>query len=410
VKLTPSAVVNAKPRPKAYKLTDGRGMYLLVHPNGGRWWRFDYTRPGTGKRNTITLGTFPDVSLRQARDRRDDTRKLVADGVDPGEKRKAEQLADAESFEAVAREWHLKFGATCTPDHAARVLRQLERDVFPWIGSKPIGRVSAPDVLATLRRIESRGAVETAHRARQNCSQVFCYAVATGRAERDMTRDLRGALTPVSAKHHAAITEPARIGELLRAIDGFAGTLPTRCALKLAPLTFVRPGELRMAEWAEFDLDAAEWRIPAERMKMRQPHIVPLSTQAVAILRELHPLTGSGRFLFPSIRTPSARTIQRPMSNNTVNAALRRMGYDKDTMTGHGFRAMARTILDEVLGFRPDYVEHQLAHAVRDPNGRAYNRTAFLPERRRMMQAWADYLDSLRDTTTNVVPLKRKKV
>lgn len=393
--LTPSAVANAKSKPKPYKLTDGRGMYLLVKPDGARWWRFDYRRPHSGKRNTLSLGVFPDVSLRQARDRREDARKLVADGIDPGDKRKAEAVANADTFEAVAREWHAKFAPLRTEGHAARVLRRFEVDVFPWIGAKPIGKLTAPDMLSVLRRIEARGAIETAHRTRSDCGQVMRYAIATSRAQADVTRDLRGALAEVAPKHHAAITDPARIGELLRAIEGFSGTFPVRCALKLAPLTFVRPGELRQAEWQEFDLDSAEWNIPASRMKMRQSHLVPLSSQAVAILRELAPLTGSGRYLFPG-----ARDRKKPMSNVTVTAALRRMGYDRDTMTGHGFRAMARTLIDEVLGFRPDYIEHQLAHAVRDPNGRAYNRTAHLNERRRMMQRWSDYLDSLRDDAT----------
>jgi integrase len=388
--LTPSAVANAKPRPKPYKLTDGRGMYLLVKSDGARWWRFDYRRPTGGKRNTLSLGVFPDVSLRQARERREDARKLVADGIDPGDKRKAEAFADADTFEAVAREWHAKFAPLRTAGHAARVLRRFEVDVFPWIGAKPIGKLTAPDMLSVLRRVEARGAIETAHRTRSDCGQVMRYAIATSRAQTDVTRDLRGALAEVAQKHHASITDPAGVGELLRAIDGFSGTFPVRCALKLAPLTFVRPGELRQAEWQEFDLDAAEWNIPAPRMKMRQPHLVPLSSQAIAILRELAPLTGSGRYLFPG-----ARDRKKPMSNVTVTAALRRLGYDRDTMTGHGFRAMARTLLDEVLGFRPDYIEHQLAHAVRDPNGRAYNRTAHVTERRKMMQAWADYLSSL---------------
>ena len=258
-------------------------------------------------------------------------------------------------------------------------------------------------MLAVLRRIESRDAVETAHRARSNCGQVFRYAVATGRAQGDVTRDLRGALSEVTPSHHAAITEPDKVADLLRAIENFAGYFPTRCALKLSPLVFTRPGELRTMEWAELDLDAAEWNIPATKMKTRQPHLVPLATQVVATLRELHPLTSTGRYVFPSVRTR-----QRPMSNNTINVALRRMGFDKGTMTAHGFRAMARTILDEHLGFRPDYIEHQLAHAVRDPNGRAYNRTAHLAERRKMMQAWADYLDALRTAPGKVVPIKRK--
>ncbi|MBA8884916.1 tyrosine-type recombinase/integrase [Dokdonella fugitiva] len=400
--LTPSAVTNAKPRPEAYKLTDGRGMYLLVKPDGARWWRFDYRRPGTGKRNTLSLGTFPDTSLKRAREKRDDWRRLIADGVDPGEKRKAERVAAADTFEAVAREWHAKFAAARTEGHAKRILRRFEVDVFPWIGAQPVGKLTAPGILSVLRRIESRGAIETAHRTRSDCGMVMRFAVATGRAQADVTRDLHGALAVPTPKHHAAITDPNRIGELMRAIEGFTGTFPVRCALKLASLTFVRPGELRQAEWAEFDLDKAEWSIPAERMKMRRPHLVPLSSQATMLLRELWPLTGSGRYVFPG-----ARDRKRPMSNVTINAALRRMGFDRDTMTGHGFRAMARTVLDEGLGFRPDYIEHQLAHAVREPDGRAYNRTAHLPERIKMMQAWADHLDTLR-MGTNVVPIKRK--
>lgn len=402
--LTPSAVANASPHASAYKLTDERGMYLLVKPDGARWWRFDYRRPGTAKRNTLSLGIFPDVSLKQARTRRDEARKLLADGIDPGDKRKAEVAADADTFEAVAREWFAKFSTRWAASHADKIIRRLERDVFPWIGSKPVDKLTAPDILAVLRRIESRGAVETAHRAHQNCGQVFRYAVATGRAQGDVTRDLRGSLTPWKPAHYASITDPDKIGELLRAIDGFTGTFPVACALKLAPLVFVRPGELRQAEWGEFDLDAAEWNIPAEKMKTREPHLVPLSSQAVAILRELWPLTGSGRYVFPGMRDR-----KKPLSGMAMNAAFKRMGYDGKTFTAHGFRAMARTILDEGLGFRPDFIEHQLAHAVRDPNGRAYNRTAHLPERRKMMQAWADYLDSLRTSPGKVVPIRKAR-
>jgi len=400
--LTPSAVQNAKPQPKPYKLADERGMYLLVKPDGARWWRFDYRRPDAGKRNTLSLGTFPDVSLKRAREKRDEARRLLADGIDPGAKRKAEATAGADTFEAIAREWFAKFSAKWAAGHADKIIRRLERDMFPWIGSKPIAKLAAPDVLSVLRRIEARGAIETARRASQNCGQVFRYAVATGRAQGDVTRDLRGSLTPWKPVHYASLTEPAEVGALLRAIDGCSGSFVTAAALKLAPLVFTRPGELRCAEWKEIDLDAGEWNIPAERMKLRLPHLVPLSSQAVAILRELHPLTGTGRYVFPG-----ARSVKRPLSNMTMNAALRRMGFDKATFTAHGFRAMARTILDEHLGFRPDFIEHQLAHAVKDPNGRAYNRTAFLPQRRKMMQAWADYLDTLK-AGAKVVPIKRK--
>jgi integrase len=401
--LTPSEVKNAKPHAQPYKLTDERGMFMLVQPTGAKWWRFIYRRPGTGKRNTLSLGIFPDVSLKRAREKRDDARKLIADGIDPGEKRKAEAVAGAETFEAVAREWFGKFSTRWAVGHADKVIRRLERDVFPWIGNKPIAKLAAPDVLAALRRIEKRGALETSHRACQNCGQVFRYAVATGRAQADVTRDLRGSLTPWKPQHYATLTDPNEVGGLLRTIDGFTGSPVTAAALKLAPLVFTRPGELRKAEWAELDLDAAEWSIPAERMKLRQPHLVPLSTQAVAILRDLYLLTGTGRYVFPG-----ARSSKVPLSDMAMNAALRRMGYDKGTMTSHGYRAMARTILDEVLGFRPDYIEQQLGHAVRDPNGRAYNRTAHLAERRKMMQAWANYLGTLREGAS-VTPLKRKR-
>lgn len=397
--LTDTEIRKAKPQDKPYKMADERGMYLQVHTNGGKYWRFDYRFDG--KRKTLALGTYPDVTLAKAREKRDEARKLLADGIDPGIHKQTQKRAVIEratnSFEAVAREWFSKYQPTWTPDHAEKIIRRLERDVFPWLGARPIAEITAPELLAVLRRIEERGALETAHRAHQNCGQVFRYAVATGRAERDPSGDLRGALPPTRVKHLAAITEPAEIGALLRSIAGYQGSVITRCALRLAPLVFVRPGELRNAEWSEIDLDRAEWCIPAERMKMREPHIVPLSSQAVAALRELHPLTGTGRFVFPSPRSSS-----RPMSNNAVLSALRRMGYSNDEMTGHGFRAMARTVLDEVLGFRVDIIEHQLAHAVKDPNGRAYNRTKHLDERRRMMQAWADYLDS-KETGAQVI-------
>lgn len=410
--LTPSAVQNAKPKAKPYKLADERGMYLLVAPSGGKLWRFKYRRPDTKRENLLSLGAFPDVSLKRAREKRDEARRLLADGIDPGDKRKAEAQAGAETFEAVAREWFAKRAPTWSESYSSKIIEALERDAFPWIGRKPIAKLNAPDVLSMLRRIEGR-TLDTAHRVRGYCGQVFRYAVASGRAQGDVTRDLRGALTPWKPGHFASITEPAKVGELLRAVEGFTGTFSVHCALKLAPMLFVRPGELRSAQWSEFTLDGEhpQWNIPAERMKMSAAHIVPLSTQAQAILRELRPLTGGGiagkpdapRYLFPG-----GRTRMRPMSNGAVNAALRRLGYDKDAMTGHGFRAMARTILDEVLGFRVDYIEHQLAHAVKDPNGRAYNRTAHLAERRKMMQAWADYLDSLR-TGAKVIPLKRKE-
>ena len=303
----------------------------------------------------------------------------------------------ANSFEVITREWYGKHAPNWVEHHGDRISRRFERDIFPWIGGRPIADVTTPELLAAMRRIENRGALETAHRALGNCGQVFRYAIATGRATRDPSGDLRGALPPVKGEHFAAVTEPIQAAELLRTLDGYQGTLTVACALRLAPLVFVRPGELRNAEWADIDLDAEEWRYHVT--KTDSDHIVPLATQAVAILRELHALTGTGRYVFPG-----ARSNGRPMSDNAILAAMRRMGISKDEMSGHGFRAMARTILDEVLGVRPDLIEHQLAHAVRDPNGRAYNRTAHLAERRKMMQLWADYLDKLK-AGAEVIPM-----
>ena len=399
--LTDTAIRNAKPGDKPRKLADGGGLHLLIQPNGGRWWRLDYRFDG--KRKTLSMGTYPDTPLTAARQRRDEARRLLANGVDPGEHRKLTKntlAQDADSFEAVAREWHAKFAPTWTKEHAARIAQRLTLNVFPWLGARPVGDITAPELLAVLRRIEARGRLETAHRAHQNCGAVFRYAVATGRAERDPSGDLRGALPPASKRHHAAIIDPKAIAELLRVLDGYTGSFVTACALRLAPLVFVRPGELRRAEWAEIDLDAAEWRIPAAKMKMRAPHVVPLASQAVTILRELHPLTGRGRYVFPG-----ARSADRPMSENTVNAALRRLGYDKDVMTGHGFRTLASTTLNE-QSWPSDIIERQLAHTERNKVKSAYDWAQHLPERRRMMQAWADYLGGLKQGA-DVVPLLR---
>ena len=402
--LTDPAIRNAKPGEKPIKLADEKGLYLLIVPAGGKWWRLDYRF--AGKRKTLSMGTYPEVSLKEARDKRDDARKQLAQGIDPGETRKAmkaAQSAEADTFEVVAREWHTKFSPTWTPEHGERIIRRFERDIFPWMGKRPIREITAPELLAALRRIESRGALDTAHRAHQNCGQVFRYAVATGRADRDPSGDLRGALPPVRDKHHASITDPKGIGELLRAIDDYRGSFVTQCAMRLAPLVFVRPGELRSAEWSEFDFDKAEWRIPGEKMKMRDPHIVPLSTQAAAILLELQPLTGRGRYVFPSARTPNG---DRCMSENAVLAALRRLGYTKDEMTGHGFRSMASTLLNE-QGWHRDAIERQLAHTERNAVRAAYNYAKHLPERRKMMQAWADYLDGLK-RGADVIPINCK--
>lgn len=401
--LTDTAIRTAKAGEKPRKLFDERGLYLEVRPNGSKWWRLRYRF--RGKEKLLSLGVYPDVSLKDARERRDAARKLLAHDTDPSEHRKAHKSAKAEaaanSFEVVAREWFAKYSPKWAPSHAGKIIQRLEKDVFPWIGGRPIAEITAPELLTALRRIEERGALETAHRARQNASMVFRYGIATGRCERDPAADLRGAIPPAQSTHFAAITEPGRLGEFLRIVDGYQGTLPVRCALRLAPLVFVRPGELRTAEWADIDLDGMEWRFTVSKTKVQ--HIVPLSTQAVAILRELHPLTSRGRYVFPSGRNPRG---DRPMSENAILAAMRRLGIGKEEMSGHGFRAAARTILDEVLGFRPDYIEHQLAHAVKDPNGRAYNRTAHLAERRKMMQAWADYLEKIKASGV-VVPLKQ---
>ena len=380
---------NAKPAEKPVKLYDGEGLFLLVTPSGGKLWRFKYRYEK--KEKLLAMGTYPAVSLALARRRKDEARGQLTNGVDPGAARKALKQAAVDTFELVALEWFDKFTPTWVPAHAAHIKRRLEIDIFPWLGSKPVKDIKAPELLSVLRRIESRGALNTAHRVRIIAGQIFRYAVATGKAERDPSGDLRGALPPAQAKHRAALIDPKEISPFLRALEGYQGSFPVACALRLAPLFFVRPGELRQAEWAEIDLDTATWSIPAARMKMRQPHIVPLATQAVEILTKLQEYTGGYKYVFPSIRT---RNLS--MSKNTVSAALRTLGYNADTVSEHGFRATARTILDEVLNQRPDFIEHQLAHAVRDPNGRAYNRTSHLEERRKMMQLWADYLDELK--------------
>jgi integrase len=391
--LTDLLVRAAKPREKLYKLSDSKGLYLQVEPNGSKLWRLKYRF--NGKERRLAFGVYPEVTLSRARERQLEARRVLDEGIDPGELKKqakrAAIVASANTFEAVAREWFLKHANGWAASHSSRVLLRLENDLFPWLGSRPVAAIDAGELLETVRRIEGRGALDSAHRCLGYSSQIFRYAIATARAKHNPAADLRGALPPAKGGHFASITDPEKIGPLLRAIDGYEGAFVTRCALRLAPLTFVRPGELRTAEWAHFDLDAREWRIPAERMKMQEGLIVPLSRQAMEVVEELRPATGRGRYLFPSLQSPA-----RPMSENTVNAALRRLGYGSDEITGHGFRAMARTILDEVLEFRVEWIEHQLAHEVKDPNGRAYNRTAFLAGRKKMMQAWADYLDGLR--------------
>lgn len=386
------------------KYTDGRAMYLLVN-SVGKYWRMNYRF--ADKRKTLALGVYPDVGLAKARERREKAREQLADGIDPAnakrEERQAQADAAANTFAAVARVWLTKTASKRAEVTQSRITTLLEKDVFPFIGSLPISTIKPRDVLdKSVRKIEARGSIDTAHRAKQICGQIFRYAVAIGLAERDVTSDLRGALAAIPESHFAAITEAKQVGELMRSIFDYNGNPYTVAALKLTPLVFVRPGELRTAEWSEIDLEAAEWRIPGNKMKMKLDHLVPLSTQAVEILRGIKLITGHGRFVFPSLRTG-----ERPMSENTINAALRGMGYSKEVHTAHGFRATARTIMDEVLSQRVDLIEHQLAHAVKDPNGRAYNRTAHLPARKIMMQVWADYLDKLR-LGADVIQFKAK--
>lgn len=390
--LTDTAIRKAKPGEKSVKLSDERGLYLLIATNGGKWWRFDYRF--AGKRKTLSMGVYPDVGLADARERRDEARKLITQGIDPGENRKAQKAARderaANSFEVVGREWFAKHSPNWAKSHADKIIARLENDLFPWLGSKPIAEIKALDLLTCLRRIEERGAIDTAHRALQNSGQVFRYAIATGRAEHNITADLKGALPPAKSGNFAAITEPAKVGALLRAMDAVNATFVVKCALRLAPLLFVRPGELRTAQWSDINYEVGEWRYFVTKTKTE--HSVPLAAQAVAILRELQQLTGRGRFVFPG-----ARDQDQPMSGGAIGNALRRAGINtREEHTGHGFRAMARTILHEELGFDRDVIEHQLAHRVPDALGNAYNRTKFIKQRREMMQHWADYLDKLK--------------
>ena len=403
--LTALEVSKSKATDKPQRLADGGNMYLLVQPNGAKYWRMDYRL--AGKRKTLAIGVYPDMSLAEARDRSEQARKLIANGVDPVAVKQAQKVASValseNSFEIIAREWFAKHSPNWKENHSSKILARLENDLFPWIGARPIGDINAPALLAAIRRIEARGALETAHRVLAICGQVFRYAVATGRAERDPTGDLRGALPPVKrGNHFAAITEPKKVGELLRDIDGYHGSFVVQCAFKLSPILFVRPGELRKMEWAELDLDKAEWIIPPEKMKIGVTHIVPLPTQAVAILREIQPLTGHGKYVFQG-----ERDHDRPMSDNAIRSALRRMGWANDEMTPHGFRAMASTILDN-MGYKQEWLERQLAHEEPNKIKAAYKREAwrmYLPERTAMMQAWADYLDKLK-AGAEVIPLR----
>lgn len=413
-KLTATAVKNFKPGEKPRKLSDGHGLHLLVKPDGGKYWRFNYRFDD--KHKTLALGVYPETSLADARDAHGDARRVLKQGIDPAHQRRVEKLtrehAAADSFEAVGREWYARHMEAMSESHRTRTLRILENDLYPQLGAMPIAGITAPEVLAVLRRVETR-TVDIAHRAKQAAGQIFRYAVATGRAERDPTGDLRGALKNKRKVHYAALTKPDDVGRLLLALEGYAGGPVVRTALHIAALTFQRPGLVRAMEWQHIDWDAALWDVPPEAMQktakageQQRAHTVPLSRQALAHLRELHRLTGRGRYVFPSARGGS-----RCLSDNGMRTGLRTMGYTNEQMTPHGFRATARTLLDEALGFRVDVIEHQLAHAVKDPNGRAYNRTTFLAEREAMMQRWADYLDELRsaESADNVVQMKGKR-
>jgi len=397
--LTEMQVRNAKVRDRAYKLFDERGLFLLVTPAGGRLWRFRY-RIGN-REKLLSLGIYPDVPLKRAREKRDEARRLVADEIDPSVERKARREAMLVTFEGVAQEWLGLQRQSLSQETLSILGARLNSGLYPYLGSRPIGSITAVEVLAALRKIEARGRHETAHRVRALAGRVFRYAVATGRAKHDVAADLRDALAPVKSKNFASVVDPVRVGELMRAIYGYTGHPMTGLALKLAPLLFVRPGELRRAQWDEIDLDGAEWRIPAARMKMKELHVVPLARQAIALFEELRPFARGGRYVFHSLRSRD-----RPMSNNTINAALRRLGYSGEEQTGHGFRTMASTLLNE-QGYQPDVIELQLAHAERNKVRAAYNKAQRLPERRKMMQAWADYLDELR-AGAQVIPLRRR--
>ena len=401
--LNDTAIRNAKPKTAPYKLSDGGGLFLLVNTNGSRWWRYSYRFDG--KQKTISLGVYPDIGLKDARAKHAEARKKLAQGINPSVDRKIEKAARIEdgknSFEFLARDWVTTQLKSLTQSHRDRTLRRFEQYLFPWIGNQPIKSIRAPDLLDCLRRIQKLNKLETAHRTLQATGQVFRYAVQQGLTTRDITADLRGAIPAPTVKHMASLTEPDQVAGLLRAIEGFTGGLIVQHALKLAPLVFVRPGELRRAKWADIDLQAAEWKYQVSKTKTE--HIVPLSKQALAILNELHPISGNREFVFPGAHDP-----KKPMSDAAINAALKRLGYDtQKDITGHGFRAMARTILHERLNFDPLIIEQQLAHRVPDALGSAYNRTKFLSQRKLMMQHWADYLDAIR-VGSNVVAIKGK--
>ncbi len=394
--LTAVAVKNAKPRDKTYKLYDGRGLYLEITPKGGKRWRLKYRRPGTGKESRISLGVYPAVSLKAARSKRDDALTLLAQGVDPSTARQMEKQAlqkvASNTFQAVAQDWRDNYLSKKSPAHLKRTWGIVSRCLIPYIGKQPISEIKAPDILAVLRIHEKRGRLDTAKRALQFTGQIFRWGIQMGACETDPTPALKGALPPAKVKHMAATTDPVEVGSYLRAFDAFQGSAVVSVAVRLLPLLFCRPGELRQMRWEDVDLDAGEWRYTAS--KTNTDHLVPLSTQAVALLEEIHPLTGHlpGGWVFIGGRSPL-----RPMSEAAINAAYRRLGIDtKNELTGHGWRSIARTLLHERLNYQPEVIEHQLAHSVPDTLGRAYNRTKFIDQRKEMMQAWGDYLDKLK--------------
>lgn len=410
--LTELEIKSLKPTDKQQKLSDSGGLQLLVHTNGSKYWRFAYRF--NGKQKVMALGVYPAVTLAQARVKRDEAKKLLAAGTDPSEviTKKAKKSVAVEAqiievtkiellFEFVATEWFTKFSVGNTPKHSAKIMGWLKKDVFPWIGKRPINEITPLELLTVMRRMESRGVLSTAHDVLALCGRIFRYGVATGKVERDPAADLRGALPPVQSKHFASITEPKDIGELLRKIDTYRGSHVTRCALALAPLVFVRPGELRHAEWCEIDFDSALWTIPAQKMKARREHIVPLATQAIAIFREMQPLTGAGKYVFAG-----AHNANRPMSDGAINKALQSLGYDtQKVQTGHGFRSMASTLLNE-QGYNFDAIEVQLAHKETNKVREAYNKAQYLAERKKMMQSWADYLTVLKNGA-EVIAIRR---
>lgn len=395
--LTLRQIQTAKPKDKNYKLYDSDGLFLLVTSAGGKYWRYRYKI--NQKEKQLSIGAFPQISLQDARFARNDAKKHVVKGIDPVYLKAVEKLTNhinaENSFEALAREWHGFYMRDKSKDHADRAMHILENDLFPYIGEFPIENIKAIELLAALRNIENRS-IDLAHRARQTAGQVFRYAIQTGRASLNPAKDLEGALRKKNTEHRAAIIDPAELGKLLVNMDYSKSSLVVKTAMLLSPMLFQRPGEIRQMEWSEINWEKRIWEIPANKMKMRNDHVVPLAKQALELLTRIQSLTGRGQYVFPSPRTNT-----RCISDNAVRTALRDLGYTNEQVTPHGFRATARTLLDEVLKYRVDFIEAQLAHSVRDATGRAYNRTSFLSERAEMMQAWADYLDEIKQACLN---------